>query len=329
MILSAVFAILGIIIGAAGEALGVSNPFAKVLLHEIGEAGQLGLALLVAVNVIREVLKEQLEAAASTLNQTKNAIETTLAGMKTSLDERLQDIAKKIESGVRAMKLDVHLARSWTEDEVQQEFRRQLSAKAAAGDPGARVEQQIVEAIGSRNPDDWRKAESLLQQAPNAGYFQTLAYNFWKVGDSREALRLAEAGLKIATNGNDGSLTAQLKNMVAYLYAEAGLADKRDLAYRYSEDARNAWPQNQDFLETLGCVRIAFADSKEEAEEGLQICLQIAAAKRDYALATKWLERYRKRTFTVSAPTKAAEKPAPVPVPVQDPDQGPELDPDE
>jgi hypothetical protein len=110
MILSAVLAILAIIIGAAGETLGVSNPFAKFLLHEIGEAGQLGLALRVAVNVIREVLKEQLEAAASTLEETKNTIETTLDGMKTSLDERLQEIAKKIESGVRAMKLDVHLA---------------------------------------------------------------------------------------------------------------------------------------------------------------------------------------------------------------------------
>ncbi len=68
------------------------------------------MALRVAVNVIREVLKEQLEAAASTLEETKNTIETTLDGMKTSLDERLQEIAKKIESGVRAMKLDVHLA---------------------------------------------------------------------------------------------------------------------------------------------------------------------------------------------------------------------------
>jgi hypothetical protein len=301
MVISGLISILAVLVGAVGEKVDLRLPaFVIFLLHEIGEAGKFGLALLVAVNVIREVLAHQMTQAGESLGELKSTIETTLGRTSTSVDEGLTRLNATVAATLSQMKLDVHLERSWSPQEVDETLRHKLpKQRSAAGldKDTLAVEKEIATALLSGDIEQWRRAEELLKQVRNPEYYLRLAYKFWSVNRLDEGLKLAETGLGIAGNGADSTITSQLKNNLAYFYAEANRVDKKDQAFQYIREAREDWPLNEDFLETEGCVKIAFGTTKEEAREGVKICARVAFTKGDDRTLNKWMERYEARTF--------------------------------
>jgi hypothetical protein len=296
MVLSALISLAAVLVGAISETTDLGLlPFVKFLLREIGEAGKLGLGLLVAVNVMREVVESQLNAAGSGLGKIKSAIEDTLGKMSTSVDDGLGQLSVKVEAGLRELKFDVHLERSWSPQEADQALRQKVSAPIAVSgtdEAKAQAEREVAEALLSGDPTRWKKVEELLPQLNNAEYYLRLAYKFWSVDRVDEGLKLAEAGLAISNNAP--GISAQLKNTLAYFYAEKGRVDKKAQAIQYIREAREEFPTNVDFLETDGCVKIAFG-TKEEAREGLKLCSRAAFAKGDDHTLNIWLERYEAR----------------------------------
>lgn len=271
MIWSAVLALVAMAAGAYSETANLNfPPLVKFLLHEIGEAGKFGLALLVAVNVIREVLEHQLKQAGGSLSETKSAIETTLTRMSTSVDDGLGQPSVKIEAGLRELKFDGHLDRSWSPQEADQTLCQSVPAQAAVSSSApakSTADEQVAEALLSSDPALWRKAEELLPQLNNPEYYLRLAYKFWSVDRVDEGLKLAEAGL--AVSDDTPGISAQLKNNLAYFYAERNRVDKKGEAFQYIREAR----------------------------EGVKMCARAAFAKGNDQILNRWLERYEARTF--------------------------------
>src|SRR5580700_1730543 len=103
MLVAAAFAILGILIGAIAETMDLGlPPFVKFVLHEIGEAGKFGLAVLAGVYVLREVMEKQLKDAGKTLGE-------TLGKIATNVDGGLSQLNINVVAGLRELKFDVHL----------------------------------------------------------------------------------------------------------------------------------------------------------------------------------------------------------------------------
>jgi hypothetical protein len=63
---------------------------------------------------------------------------------------------------------------------------------------------------------------------------------------------------------------------------------------QYIREALGEFPTNVDFLETSGCVMIAFG-TLEEAREGIKICGRAAFAKGNDEIYDEWLKRYEAR----------------------------------
>jgi tetratricopeptide (TPR) repeat protein len=286
---AAAFAILGILIGAIAETMDLGlPPFVKFVLHEIGEAGKFGLAVLAGVYVLREVMEKQLKDAGKTLGE-------TLGKIATNVDGGLSQLNINVVAGLRELKFDVHLGRSWSPAEADQALRQKIAETVPSRDSAqAQDEKAIGEALLSTDPERWKKAEELLLRLNSQEYYLRLAYKFWSVNRLDEAIQLAEKGLAAAPNA--AGITAQLKNSLAYYYAEARRVDRKDQAFALIREAREEVPENIDFLETAGCVRIAFG-SREDAIEGVKMCARAAFAKGDDTMLNKWLKRYEERTF--------------------------------
>ncbi len=287
MLIAAAFAILGILIGAIAETTDLGlPPFVSFVLHEIGEAGKFGLAVLAGVYVLREVMEKQLKEAGKTLGETLGKVATNVDGGLTTLNGN-------VVAGLRELKFDIHLGRSWSPAEADQALRQKIAETVPSRDSAqAQAEKEIGEALLSTDPERWKKAEELLPRLNSQEYYLRLAYKFWSVNRLDEAIQLAEKGLAAAPNAP--GISAQLKNTLAYFYAEKGAVDKKAQAFQYIREAREEFPTNVDFLETDGCVKIAFG-TKEEAREGLKMCSRAAFAKGDDHTLNIWLERYEAR----------------------------------
>jgi len=94
-------------------------------------------------------------------------------------------------------------------------------------------------------------------------------------------------------------LIAKMKNSLAYYFAEAGDRSKRDLAFRYIYEARDTVPNASEFVDTLGCVQIAFGTTKDEINAGIGACFRSAAVDHDYAHFHLWLDKAIERMKTI------------------------------
>jgi predicted MPP superfamily phosphohydrolase len=136
----------------------------------------------------------------------------------------------------------------------------------------------------SKDSNDWDEAHRLLEELGRPLHYLKLGRLAWVEEDMRSAVSLLEAALRRAESGRslegDDVPLHRVWNDLAFYYAEAGMARKRDDALRLARDAEQALRPFKDeqperyayYLDTLGFVRIVFAQSKDEVLGGVQLC---------------------------------------------------------
>ncbi len=310
-----VLALVLMALGAYAEHPGL-EPDAKKALEEIGQAGKYALALLIAAVPIKEVLERTLkeggsdlrETIGSELGATGNKVATGLGNLTTVVQDALLKMRFTVELKTDDQSLkqsDDEVAKTVTDQSAVLLAREGKAVDAIAKinaettDPKAKVAQQVAVLILSNHESDWERAAELLErgEAANTDSFHRLSFKFWSVGKVDLAIKLAEQGLALAGKSPHSETVAlELKNNLAYFYADANRVDKKDLAFQYIHGARQQWPLNAEIYETEACVKIAFGD-KEEALNGVRQCMEAARAKNDYTTLDHWLQRYHQRTF--------------------------------
>ena len=288
---------------------------AKKILEDIGQVGKYALALWIGSAAIKEVIAKALEESGRDL---KDTIGLKLGDTGDKVTAGFGNLTAVVETALIRMKVHVQLMRDeptlkQSDEEVAKAVSPEAAALAREGkaheaiakieldtkDPRKKAQQEIAVLILSDKESDWELAAKRLEngEAASTDSFHRLSFKFWSANKVNEAIKLAEEGLALAGKSPHSETVAlELKNNLAYFYADANKTDKKNEAFQYIREARQQWPLNAEILETEACVKIAFG-SKEEAIAGLAQCMDVAAAKDDLTTFKHWLQRYNQRTF--------------------------------
>jgi len=96
-----------------------------------------------------------------------------------------------------------------------------------------------------------------------------LALTFWKEGEIQKAIEVGQEGLAIANRDNNLEAENEVKNSLAYFYADTDKEDYEGLARQYSEESYNAQPKSLSRMDTQGYGR-----DEKEVIEGMHLCMQ-------------------------------------------------------
>jgi hypothetical protein len=307
---------LGLIfLGAMANHSGWVPETKQLFFHELGEAGKLALALVVASLAIKEVVEAALKETGHGL---KTTIASTFGDTGTKVEHGFTDLTMVVREALLQMKVNVQLVRDEpspqeSDAEVAKGVPPLTAALAREGkaseaiakietgssDPIAKAQQEIAVLLLSTKESDWELAAQRLEQGrvQRPDIFLRLSFKFWDAGKLDRAIQVAEKGLAIAGKiANGEAVGLDLKSNLAYFYADANRTDKKAEAIQYITEARKQRPLNAELLETEGCVKIAFG-TEEEAIEGIRECMEAAKAKHDATTLRRWLRRYDQRTF--------------------------------
>jgi hypothetical protein len=181
-----------------------------------------------------------------------------------------------------------------------------LTASAMSNDAAARID-----------------AVPLLLKYGEPAQYLRFAYAFWKDGDTKQAIAVAEKGQELARRTPGGSANL-FRNSLAYYYAADNRADRRDLALRDASaetSERKALYEKTgkaedgllyaSALDTRGYVRIRFARTASEVHEGLADITAAYALDPDSAIYFKHVKAAEAQLATLGSDTPAAgEHPA-------------------
>jgi hypothetical protein len=271
---------------------------------EFKEVGVLAIAILIGTTLVLE--KGIKEGLAPSLSR----------GIKQGMDDATEKVISRFPSALSALlkpkETKTASERKLAESEnlapglvsLAQEGKSQEAMEILAAQTNQPSEEQIIAVlIMSPKTEDHEQAatrlETQLRSEPK--FYLRLAYRFWEDGKLNRAIDLAEKGLHVldsdrTNKGEQGlRLAAKMKNSLAYYYAEAGNDAKRDVAYRYVYESIEALPDASEFVDTLGCVKIAFGATKDQINSGIGACFRSAAVDHDYVHFSKWLNQAIKR----------------------------------
>jgi len=108
----------------------------------------------------------------------------------------------------------------------------------------------------------------------NIEIYMQLALTYWKHGEVQKAIEVDEEGLAIAKRNDNLEAENEVKNSLAYFYADTDKEEYEGLARRYSEESYNAQPKNLSWMDTQGYVKITYGKSDKEVIEGMHLCMQ-------------------------------------------------------
>ena len=280
----------------------------KFPLHEISEIGKFALVLLLASIPIKEVIEEEseklvdkVEAGFGNLNavigeecrKTREEVAAKTGEVIGEVGTGFDRLAAAAERAIPMLKVNV-VVPSLSREEADQVLRDQLTVDAMTG-----AEEEVGILVVSEDEADWEKAVQRMEheRIRRLEFYNMLSFKFWTVANLDRAILVAEAGFALTDAKSDVKQVINLKNNLAYFYAEGKRGDKRTQAYSYVQDIRRQAPEALEFIETEGCVRIAFAETREEALEGLQQVLDAAKAKQDTSTFNRWTGRFSERKF--------------------------------
>jgi hypothetical protein len=275
---------------------------------EFKEVGVLAIAILIGtVLVLEKGVKEGL--APSLRSGIKQGMDEATEKFITRFPSALDALLKPKETKT-ASELKLAASEKLAPELVSlaQEGKSQEAMDMLAAQNDKPTEEQVISVLimSSKREDHEQAATRLANQArPEPRFYLRLAFRFWEAGNLNRAIELVERGLQILTSqkGNAGTegtkLAAKMKNSLAYYYAEAGNQAKRDVAFRYVYEAMETLPDASEFIDTLGCVKIAFGATRDQIDAGINACFRSAAVDRDYVHFAKWLNIAMQRTKTL------------------------------
>ena len=283
---------------------------------ELKEVGVLALAILIGtILVLEKGVKEALAPSLSSGVQglaeplrkgMVDAMELLITRSPLSLDALLKPKETRTASESKLAESE-RLAPELVSLAQEGKSQEALELLAARSNDKPSEDQVISVLIMSSEKKDHDQAATRLASEPRSEpkFYLRLAYRFWEDGNLNRAIDLGEKGLhllsadKTRQGPEDLRLAAKMKNSLAYYYAEAGDDAKRDLAYRYIYEAIETLPDASEFVDTLGCVRIAFGASKDQINSGITACFRAAAVDHDYVHFYQWLDTAIKRMKTL------------------------------
>lgn len=135
----------------------------------------------------------------------------------------------------------------------------------------------------SKDPEDWRRAETILTKFGGPEHYIRLSFAYWTNKEFDKAISLLETGHTLAQEGKtpkDREFIEKARNNLAYFYADAMRHDKADIAIKMTEEALALAKQKDGensmehvkTLDTLGYVKISLGQRKEIIEEGIEYC---------------------------------------------------------
>jgi tetratricopeptide (TPR) repeat protein len=126
----------------------------------------------------------------------------------------------------------------------------------------------------SANDERW---DGLLKRFGMPIHYAILGYSAWARGDFDRAIDLTERALHASSSGKQipsflNLPVRDLKNNLAYYYADKVDAEKREQAFQYARESVDDGAEDYAALDSLGFVTITFALTAEEVLEGLTMC---------------------------------------------------------
>ncbi len=164
----------------------------------------------------------------------------------------------------------------------------------------AEPHKQMARLLLSREKDGLEKALQMLDdpQFQKPAYHLNLAYGFWSIGELRQAIHVAEKGLRLAEKV-DRSLVSRFRNSLAYYYADTGKRQFEKQARKYAVEALKARPGEPACLDTLGYVKITYGRTKREVSEGVDLCDQARRKGVPFSGYVKHVTRANQRIQTM------------------------------
>ena len=242
----------------------------------------------VSIMFLDEIMEDQVVPSLKDgLSTVARSLDTALTDIKEILSNRFTDIGKAITGGLEgALKQTILTGVSAKEPEVGELLKAGKINEAIGVLRGEAEKTPFKRAdlvdllITSSAVSHWDEAWSVVQRMGNdttaAKSCCRLSYNYWSVGDLRKAIAIAEAGLKIAERQNRSDVTNllvnDLRNNLAYFFADAKEVRNAELAKRYADEAYRDAPDDPACLDTKGFVHIVFGETPEEVRQGLSFC---------------------------------------------------------
>lgn len=301
------------------DAINRQFPFKEVLKHGLPHLLLFAIAVIIAgisLWILEAVIREQFSPLISKgFSEMASSIRSA---MTEGLDTLKEGLSKGFSGLTTAVAIEVRqFPQSWKvlsdanvlaqlEATVKTPEVKELVAAGRIGDAVAKLddlllkehEEEIAVLLLSEDRKGWERAAELLKdpKAQNPKYFLTLAYRFWSVGQTDKAIEIAEKGLPLAVNADPPSVL-RFKNSLAYYYAETDRPQYEELARQYAREAREARPDDVAAIDTEGYVKISFAKTRREVEEGVALSEEarrrgapFEAYAKDVAKASRRLE---------------------------------------
>lgn len=202
-----------------------------------------------------------------------------------------------------------------TEENVRKSLKGEISGKLRQLIEGGWIRQAVTKAeyiyskdsskglqlvsilLSSKEENDWDRAWEVIkeiEEVPSAVYV-SLAYLFWSLGRTKNAIEVAERGLEVAKKRKDQVGINRLKNSLAYYYADLGEPDYEKMARSHAEEAFSARPEDPAPMDTKGYVKITYGKHREEIEEGICLCEEARRKGAPLKLYLKHIARAAKR----------------------------------
>ncbi|MGH9673654.1 MAG: tetratricopeptide repeat protein [Bryobacteraceae bacterium] len=292
-----------------------STKTAVAALGELREAGLLIFAIAVGTMLLLE--KGLREGLGPTL---KEAVGGLAEPLRQGMAQGAQELAKYMPQTIELRPRETQAA---SEERAARNLPPELVSLAKQGKADAAVQKLVERGVAdeeavisvlsmSTKIEDLQEAAARLEKssAPDPALHLRLAFKFWEKGNLPSAIQLAERGLQVApTPGlpeaadKRSRLETKLKNSLAYYYAESGDMAKADASFRLMQEVMESVPNASEYLDSLGCVKIAFG-KREQIESGIQDCCRAAVVDGDYMHFRKWLNRAIERMDQLSAATR-------------------------
>jgi len=157
------------------------------------------------------------------------------------------------------------------------------------------LEQYLAVLLSFNDKGKADEAWSVLRNVKgNPVLHSNLCYTFWEHGDIRNAIEVAEAGLRVSQELKNRIVQERLKNNLAYFYAEVGDSKYEELARTYATETYKE--DSASRLDTTGYVKIVFGRNVDEITEGINLCLKAFVGNKQIAhLCKKHINRGVKR----------------------------------
>lgn len=174
----------------------------------------------------------------------------------------------------------------------------------------AEPDEKIVNVLlQSADPKDWQRAAKLLEEPKNQDpkYFLPLAYCFGSRKQISQAIAVAEKGLQLATQ-KDPALVPDFQDSLAYYYSDAQESKYEGLAREYIAAALVTNPEEPEYLDTEGFVKITFGKTRGEILEGVGLWEVARRRGVSFQLYAKHIARAQERLSAM--PDRSRNPPA-------------------